>query len=91
MAKRIKTTNVVTDETITENIRTVRCAICKTHLRGISQSTTAMICWVCGDEFRIQQDISKWEDGMNTQRVKRTLNKPGGQIEQSPGLNSSMS
>lgn len=55
----IKTTNMVVDKVVQHDIRTVQCPYCKTFLEGISLSTTAMFCWHCRKEFRIQQD--KWK------------------------------
>jgi DNA-directed RNA polymerase subunit RPC12/RpoP len=70
----IKTTNVVLDDTIQieKTIRTVQCPYCKVYLKGISLNITAMKCWKCKKEFRIQQDKSKFGIGMPN-RVKRTL------------------
>lgn len=58
----VKTTNMVLDHTIQveKTIRTVQCPHCKTYLKGISLDITAMKCWTCKKEFRIQQDKDKF-------------------------------
>ena len=55
----IKTTNTIVEEIIEETIRSVQCPYCKTHLKHVPRYITAMKCWHCKKEFRIQQDKDK--------------------------------
>jgi len=57
----IKKTNIVEIREIYENIKKVRCPYCHTYLEHIPRYITAMICWHCKKEFRIEQDSEKWE------------------------------
>ncbi len=55
----IKTTNVIIDKEQTSYTREVQCPYCHTFLRPIPDYVTAMKCWHCNKEFRIEQDINK--------------------------------
>lgn len=55
----IKTTNTISEDTIEDIIRTVQYPYCKTYLKHIPGYITAMKCWHCKKEFRIQQDKDK--------------------------------
>ena len=55
----IKKTNVMKSRTTTSTIHTVQCPYCKTFLESISPYITAMICWRCNKEFRIERDKNK--------------------------------
>lgn len=70
----IKTTNIVFDKTVQveQTTRTVQCPYCKTYLQGISLNITAMLCWKCKKEFRIQQDKDKFSS-KETGVMKRTV------------------
>ena len=52
----IKTSNNITVEETTEHIKIVQCPYCKTYARDVPKYVTAMKCWHCDKEFRIQQD-----------------------------------
>ena len=52
----IKTTNIISRRTTINTLKKVQCPYCKTHLESISEYITAMICWHCAKEFRIEQD-----------------------------------
>ena len=56
----IKTTNIVEDKEFTEISRQVECPYCHCGLRNISGYITAMKCWHCNKEFRIEQDKNKF-------------------------------
>ena len=55
----IKTTNTIGVEVIEETIRAVQCPYCNTYLKHVPGYITAMKCWHCKKEFRIQQDKDK--------------------------------
>ena len=74
----LKTTNVVIEETYANTIRSVQCPYCKTLLKPVLGYTTAMICWKCNREFRIQQDVAKINPA--SAGIKRTIIK--GDIKQ---------
>lgn len=57
----IKTSNNITVEKITEHIKIVQCPYCKTYIKGVSKYITAMKCWHCNKEFRIQQDEARFD------------------------------
>lgn len=55
----IKTTNIIKEDITEDIIRTVQCPYCKTYLKHVPRYITAMKCWHCKKEFRIQQDEDK--------------------------------
>ena len=55
----IKKTVVVTTSETTQTIKTVQCPYCKVHLEPVPKYVTAMICWKCSKEFRIEVDPDK--------------------------------
>gem|GEM_PF-3950167 len=55
----IKTTNRVYIKKHECNIKQVQCPYCKVFLQDVPDYITAMYCWKCKKEFRIQQDASK--------------------------------
>lgn len=55
----IKKTNIIGIENISETIRKVQCPYCKTFLQHIPDYITAMKCWHCKKEFRIEHDKDK--------------------------------
>lgn len=55
----IKKTNVVSFREITDSIRKVQCPYCKTFLEPVPTHVTAMLCWKCNKEFRIEHDQDK--------------------------------
>ena len=72
---RIKTTNVVKDEDEKITIRTVKCPICQTFLKGVGGSVVVMRCWYCSGEFKIQQDQSKHEYPEDTDIEKHIIRR----------------
>ncbi len=72
---RIKTTNFVKDEEVKINVRTVRCPRCKTFLKGVRKDVTAMKCWCCDEQFKIQQDPLKHETELPSNVRYRTITK----------------
>ena len=58
----IKKTNIIEERKSEGTIKRVRCPYCKTFLVPVSSYVTAMICWKCRKEFRIEQDEDKWEN-----------------------------
>lgn len=83
---RIKTTNVVKDEEVSQVVRTVQCPLCNTYLKGVNSYTIVMKCPYCDREFKIQQDITKWTFDNDNTKVHMTLNVKSDHIEYSPGL-----
>lgn len=71
----IKTTNVISRRTTTNSLKKVQCPYCKTFLESVSEYTTAMICWQCDKEFRIEQDESKISNSDEYSSTKRTVLK----------------
>lgn len=72
----IKTTNCIQDSRIVEIIREVDCPYCKAGLRGIAEYITAMKCWNCKKEFRIEQNKDNFSpiDAPSTNgKVHKTL------------------
>lgn len=67
----IKTTNIITTEETTDIIRMVECPYCHTGLKPVPTYITAMKCWHCNKEFRIQQDPKRFKD-INQNVVRRT-------------------
>lgn len=57
----IKKTNIIEIREFTETIKRVRCPYCHTFLEHVPRYVTAMKCWQCKKEFRIEQDSEKWE------------------------------
>jgi len=57
----IKTTNIIREEETKGTIRMVECPYCRSGLKHVPAYITAMKCWHCGKEFRIQQDSEKTE------------------------------
>jgi DNA-directed RNA polymerase subunit RPC12/RpoP len=55
----IKKTNVVEIRSTTNTFRKVQCPYCKVCLESVAEYITAMICWNCDREFRIEQDKTK--------------------------------
>lgn len=70
----IKKTNVIETRETSGIIKRVQCPYCYTYLEPIPEYVTAMLCWKCKKEFRIERDKGKWEgsyvEPMNT--VTRT-------------------
>lgn len=55
----IKKTNVVTERKTDGTVKKVQCPYCKVFLEPIPRYVTAMICWKCDKEFRIEHDPEK--------------------------------
>ena len=55
----IKKTNVIETRTVNRVLRKVQCPYCKVYLETVPLYVTAMICWNCSKEFRIEQDEIK--------------------------------
>ena len=55
----MKKTNVMATRRTTATIKSVQCPYCKTHLEPIQKYVTAMVCWHCNKEFRIETDESR--------------------------------
>lgn len=72
---RMKTTDYVKDEEVTSIIRIVRCPYCKTFLKGIRMEVTAMKCWCCDEQFKIQQDPEKYDPELPGNKRYRTITK----------------
>jgi len=68
----LKTTNIVEDKEFTETSRQVECPYCHCGLRNIPRYITAMKCWQCHTEFRIEQDQSKFTK-LNKEHGSKTL------------------
>jgi len=69
----IKTTNNILIESIQTEIKTVQCPHCHTYIKGVPEYITAMHCWYCKKEFRLQQDTVLWEsDYLEPGIMKRT-------------------
>ena len=58
----IKKTHIVKIRNVDATIKTVRCPYCHTFLEPIPKYVTAMLCWYCKKEFRIEQDSNRYED-----------------------------
>ena len=57
----IKKTNIIKTREPLGFVKTVKCPYCNTFLEPVPSYVTAMLCWHCGKEFRIEQDSEKWE------------------------------
>lgn len=72
---RTRTTDYVRDEEVKHIIRTIRCPYCKTFLKGVRKDVTAMKCWCCDEQFKIQQDPLKYEIELPANVRYRTITK----------------
>lgn len=57
----IKKTNIINFEIYEKSLKIVQCPYCHTFLKSVPKYVTAMICWQCKKEFRIEQDHTKFE------------------------------
>lgn len=57
----IKKTNTISFEISEKSLKIVECPYCRTFLKPVPEYVTAMICWHCKKEFRIEQDHMKFE------------------------------
>ena len=56
----LKKTNIIERRETTGVIKRVRCPYCYTFLDNVPKYVTAMLCWNCNKEFRIEEDSEKW-------------------------------
>ena len=69
----LKTSNNILVKEVTNHVKIVQCPYCKTYIKGVSAYITAMTCWHCDREFRIQQDVTKYNSEYNKPgTMKRT-------------------
>lgn len=66
----IKKTSIIEVRKIYDNIKRVRCPYCLIYLEHIPEYVTAMKCWQCKKEFRIEQDSEKWEESKVTTGIR---------------------
>lgn len=57
----MKTTNIISERTVSSIIKTVKCPYCHNYLEPIIEYAISIICWNCKKEFKIEQDNNKWE------------------------------
>ena len=62
-------TNVIGTRESIDIIKRVRCPYCHTFLEHVPGYITAMLCWNCKKEFRIEQDLEKWEDSYSNDNI----------------------
>lgn len=74
----IKKTNVVVERETVSTCKKVQCPYCRVYLEPVPEYITAMICWGCKKEFRIEHDPEKTispeipsEKGVTTRTIMR--------------------